>query len=105
MEIKILSKIPEEWKNAKPTEEYETTILYTGFSRYDTKKSLLSRIERKPDGRMFYSSSPWTGVLCKSYHAELVRVTIYSTSPAVWSETVSIDTPHFFVQQQVTQTS
>lgn len=105
MEIKILTKIPEEWKNKKPIEEYETTLMYTGFSRYDTKKSLLSRIERKLDGRLLYSSNSWTGVLSKCYHTENVRVTVYSTSPAMWSETVSIDNPQFFVQQQDMQTS
>ena len=89
-----------ELANKKPIEQYETTLIYTGFSRYDTKKKILSQISHE-NGTFFYTSGPWEGVLSRSYHTECMTVTIYSHSPAMWSEMVDLDDIHFFVQQPI----
>lgn len=104
MEVKILETIPEEWRNKKPLEEYQTTLLYTGYSRYDTKKRTLSRIERGPDDKILYHVSPGMDVLSRVYASESVRIVVYSKSPAVWCEVYELNRFHFFVQQP-TQTS
>ena len=104
MEIKILPSIPADWAKKKPLEEYETTLLSTGFSRFNTKTKILSTIVRDA-GRIVYSETPWeSGVLSRCYNAEPVRVVIYSKSPAAWAEILSPQEVHFF-QQQVNSTA
>lgn len=100
MEVDLQSDVPATWKSRRPVDEYETTLLYTGFSRYDTRKKVLSQLQKTPDGRLVYTSRPWEGVLSRCYNAELVRITVYSTEPAVWSETVQPGEVHFFQQKQ-----
>lgn len=100
MEIEVLETIPAQWSTAKPLEEYETTLLYTGFSRFNTVTKVLSTLVRN-NGRLFYSETPWeSGVLSRCYASELIRMRIYSKSPAVWAEVVSPDEVHFFQQKQ-----
>ena len=104
MEIKILPQIPREWAWKKPLEEYETTLLSTGFRRFNTKTKVLSSIVHE-EGRIVYSEMPWdSGVLSRCYNAEPVRMVIYSKSPAVWAEIVSPEDVYFF-QQQVSKTA
>jgi len=99
MEIKIQPQIPSEWAWKKPLEEYETTLLSTGFRRFNTKTKVLSTIVREGD-RILYSETPWeSGVLSRCYNAELVRMVVYSKSPAVWAEIVSPEDVYFFEQQ------
>lgn len=104
MEITLSSSIPAEWATKKPLEEYETTLLSTGFSRFNSKTKRLSTIRREGD-RLFYSEVVWeSGILSRCYHAEQVRMVIYSTTPAVWAEVLSPEDVYFF-QQQVSATS
>jgi hypothetical protein len=104
MEIKILPQIPRDWAWKKPLEEYETTLLSTGFSRFNTKTRVLSSIVREGD-RILYSETPWeSGVLSRCYAAEPVRMVVYSKTPAVWAEILSPEDVYFF-QQQVSSTA
>lgn len=103
MEIKILPQIPKDWAWKKPLEEYETTLLSTGFSRFNTKTRVLSSIVREGD-RILYSETLWeSGVLSRCYNAEPVRMVVYSKTPAVWAEILSPEDVYFF-QQQVSST-
>ena len=82
-------------------ETYETRFLYLGFSRYNTEKKTLEQFHRQPDGRIVFRSTPLVlGVASRCYHTEHARVTVYSKSPLVWSETVSPTETHFFTQAQ-----
>jgi hypothetical protein len=103
MEIKILPYIPEEWKRRKPLEDYDTTLLYTGFSRYNTKTKMLSQILRDDTtGSLTYTESPCDSeVLSRCYSSESARIIVYSTSPAVWVEILS-PIELYFIQQQRT---
>lgn len=104
MEITISSSVPSDWANKKPLEEYETTLLSTGFSRFNTKTKVLSTIRREGD-HLFYTETLWeSGILSRCYHAEQVRMVVYSKQPAVWAEVLSPEETHFF-QQQVNATS
>jgi len=78
--------------------EYETRILWTGLSRYDVERKVLSTL--KMDGeRILYSERPYPGhVFSRVYATEHVRVTVYSDSPKVWSEELSPHEIHFFQQ-------
>ncbi len=80
--------------------EYETRLLYTGFSRYDTERKSLSTISVTPEGTLLYSERACeTRVFSRVYAAEHVRVIIYSESPKVWAEEISPYEIHFFQQQ------
>jgi hypothetical protein len=100
MEIKMTSFIPKDWVGKKPMESYETRFLYTGFSRYNTEKKMLSQIVRTPTGTITYSESVCeANVFPRAYASELARVSVYSVSPRVWKEEVGLRDIHFFVQQ------
>ena len=58
MNITMTRLPPKEWAGKKPLESYETTFLYTGFSRYNTEKRTLSQIERGPGGVLTYTETP-----------------------------------------------
>jgi hypothetical protein len=80
--------------------EYETRLLYTGFSRYDVDRKVLSTISVTPEGRLLYTERACdTRVFSRVYAAEMVRVLVYSDSPKVWAEVLSPYETHFFQQQ------
>lgn len=87
--------------NTKPIRHYETRFIYVGVRfRYDTHTNMLSSIERHPDGLITYSERPCTlEVFSRGYHTENVRVIVYSDSPKIWCEEVSVDDYHVFTQQ------
>jgi hypothetical protein len=79
--------------------EYETRLLYTGFSRYDVDRKVLSTISVTPEGKLLYSERAHEGrVFSRVYAAEHVRVVVYSESPKVWAEELSPYEMHFFQQ-------
>ena len=101
MEIRISTTMPAEWAT-KPGKSYDTKFIYLGFSRYDTEKKMLSKFTADTDHVMYSESSCDTiSSFSKGYHAELVRVTIYSETPRVWSEEMGPGEIHFFVQQPI----
>ena len=104
MEITVDTKVPKEFeKMAGMT--YETRFIYTGYSRLDTEKNILSRLKVASDNRILYSESDFpTGcVLPRAYHTEHARVTVYSQSPRIWKEELSWDVVYFFREQQQDQ--
>jgi hypothetical protein len=89
----------------RPIRTYETKYLYTGLGRYDTEAKKLSNIQISLEGKILYNERDYSGSLSKSYYTELVRVTIYSESPRMWSEELAPNKLHFFQQipqQEVT---
>lgn len=79
--------------------EYETRFLYTGFSRYDVERKVLSTLKLEEDGQVDYSERPHEGrVFSRVYATELVRVRVYSETPKVWAEELSPHETHFFQQ-------
>lgn len=75
-------------------------MLYTGFSRYDVERKVLSTIQVDPTGRLLYSERVHEGrVFSRVYAAEPVRVVVYSESPKVWAEELAPGEIHFFQQQ------
>ena len=106
MEIKLQSRLPKEWKDKAPIETYETKMLYTGTSRYNTTKKTLVRLFKHPDGRLTYSEDPCDiRLFPRVYHTEDVTLTVYSLNPRVWREDVGLQGTCFFVQQQPIQTA
>ena len=95
MEVQVTKKVP---NNLRPMRTYETKYLYTGFSRYDTEAKRLSTLKVQPDGKIRYSEQDYSGSFSRSYHTELVRVTIYSEKPKMWSEELSPHEVYFFQQ-------
>lgn len=80
--------------------EYETRLLYTGFSRYDVERKVLSTIQVTPEGKLLYTERPHEGrVFSRVYSAEPIRVIVYSDSPKVWAEEIAPNEVHFFQQQ------
>jgi hypothetical protein len=100
MEIQITNQVP---PHLRPMRVYETKYLYTGFSRYDTEAKILSTLTTTETGKILYSERDYSGSLSRSYTTELVRVTIYSQTPKMWSEEIAPGVLHFFQQipQQV----
>ena len=100
MELQITQEIP---RNLRPLRTYETKYLYTGFSRYDTEAKRLSTLKLQPNGKIMYTEQDYSGSFSRGYHTELVRVTIYSEKPRMWSEELSPHDVYFFQQipQQV----
>ena len=97
--MQVSTTVPPEFKKQKGS-TYETTYIYTGFSRYDTHKKTLARITVQPNGAWTFQESPCdTTVFSRGYHTELVRVTVYSESPRVWKEEISPHEVYFFQQQ------
>lgn len=95
----MLQGVPDAFRTSKGS-TYETRFLYVGLSRYDTEKKVLSRIVEEPDGRWMYHACPCTQTsFHRAYHTELVRVTVYSESPRIWSETLSPHEVYFFQQK------
>lgn len=83
--------------------EYETRLLYTGFSRYDVDRKVLSTIEVTPEGTLLYRERVCdTRVFSRVYAAEHVRVIVYSDSPKIWAEEIAPYEVHFFQQQERT---
>ena len=95
----LTNGVPRAWQARRPLREYETRLLYTGFSRYDVDRKVLSTISVTPDGRLLYTERPHEGrVFSRVYAAEHVRVKVYSDSPKVWAEDLSPYETHFFQQ-------
>lgn len=99
----MTSRLPSEWATKKPIEKYETQFLYVGLSRYDIVKKTLSNIVRTLDGKTVYTETPYDGSLARCYITEFATVTVYSTSPRVWTEDLGTNDRHAFVQKQPTQ--
>ncbi len=79
--------------------EYETRLLYTGFSRYDVDRKVLSTIQVTPEGKLLYRERAHEGrTFSRVYAAEHVRVIVYSESPKVWAEEIAPYETHFFQQ-------
>jgi hypothetical protein len=77
--------------------------LYTGFSRYDVDRKVLSTIQVTPEGKLLYTERKHEGhVFSRVYAAEHVRVIVYSDSPKVWAEEIAPYEVHFFQQQRAT---
>jgi hypothetical protein len=75
--------------------------LYTGFSRYDVDRKVLSTIQVTPEGKLLYTERKHEGrVFSRVYAAEHVRVIVYSDSPKVWAEEIAPYEVHFFQQQE-----
>ena len=84
----------------KPIREYDTRFVYVGFKyRYDTQTKMLSSIERHSDGTLTYTEQPaQSQVFSRGYATEQVRVTVYSESPKVWCEEMSVDESQVFTE-------
>ena len=95
MRVQLQSSVP----LLPPLRTYETTYLSIGFGRYDTERKTLTKIIEIPDGSWEMTEMPFeASVFPRAYHAEMVRVAVYSENPRVWSETVDDQT--FVFQQQ-----
>jgi len=100
MRVQISYSIPKEFATQKGL-TYETRYLYTGFSRYDTERKTISRITEENGGVLLFHEAPYSEtVFPRVYHAEHVRVTIFSESPKVWKEELSSDMIYFFREIQ-----
>ena len=95
MEVIVTREVP---TGLRPIRSYETKYIYTGFSRYDTEAKVISTIKITKDGKTLYSEQNYSGSLSRSYYTELIRVTIYSEKPKVWSEELSPHEVYFFQQ-------
>lgn len=96
MQAQLLSSVP---PRLRPLRTYETTYLSIGFGRYDTERKTLTKITEENGVFVFHELPFEASVFPRAYHAELVRVTVYSDSPRIWSETVDDQT--FVFQQQI----
>lgn len=97
MRVQLLSSVPP--STPPPLRIYETTYLYMGFGRYDTERKTLTTIREDATGAWEMTEAPCTAsIFPRAYHAELVRITVYSESPRLWSE--SVDDQTFVFQQQ-----
>ena len=95
------STVPEQYKKQKGT-TYETRYLYTGFGRYNEHDKTLETIQVDEKGDYdFFSRHQEAQVFSRVYHTELVTITLYSTSPREWSETVGPATYFFQAIEQV----
>lgn len=97
MKIRISRTKP----TTKPIREYETRFIYIGFKfRYDTHTKRISSIMKHSDGDTVYDERPCdTDVFSRAYCSEAMRVVVYSDSPKVWCEEVSVD--DYFVFHEV----
>jgi hypothetical protein len=99
MEITLTNGVPPAWRARRPLREYETRLLYTGFSRYDVDRKVLSTLQVTPEGKLLYSERPHEGrTFSRVYAAEHVRVIVYSESPKIWAEEIGPYETHFFQQ-------
>ncbi len=74
-------------------------MIATGLCRYNVHEKTVSSF-RQQGSVIVYSEVPYTGtILSRGYSTELVRVSVYSNSPKVWSEALSPEVVHFFVQK------
>jgi hypothetical protein len=97
--VQLTNGVPPAWQARRPLREYETRMLYTGFSRYDVDRKVLSTISVTPEGNLLYTERKHEGrVFSRVYAAEHVRVIVYSESPKVWAEELSPYETHFFQQ-------
>ncbi len=97
--MQLTNGVPPAWQARRPLREYETRMLYTGFSRYDVDRKVLSTISVTPEGNLLYTERKHEGrVFSRVYAAEHVRVIVYSESPKVWAEELSPYETHFFQQ-------
>ena len=95
----LANGVPPAWQARRPLREYETRLLYTGFSRYDVDRKVLSTIQVTPEGKLLYSERPHEGrTFSRVYAAEHVRVIVYSESPKIWAEEIAPYETHFFQQ-------
>ncbi len=102
IQVKIYDKTPKEWRGKTPIEVYETKMFYTGFSRYNVAKKTLIQLFKYPNGTLVYSEKPCdVRLFPRVYHTEDVQIMIYSRSPLVWKEEISVEDYHFFVQQPI----
>jgi len=99
MEITLTNGVPPAWRARRPLRECETRLLYTGFSRYDVERKVLSTISVTPEGKLLYTERPHEGrVFSRVYASEHVRMIVYSDSPKVWAEEIGPYETHFFQQ-------
>ena len=98
--------VPREFQSRRPLRSSETRFIYTGVRRYNPDTKTLSAFELQGT-RVLYTEVPYLGtLLSKGYATEHVRVTVYSDSPKIWSEELSPDVVHFFMQSpQQTETT
>lgn len=96
----MTAKLPSEWASKKPIERYETQFLYVGLSRYDTVKKTLSNISRTQEGKAYYTETPYDGNLARCYVSEFVTVSVYSTSPRVWTEDLGVNDCQAFIEMR-----
>lgn len=95
----LTNGVPPVWQARRPLREYETRLLYTGFSRYDVERKVLSTLQVTPEGKLLYSERVHEGhVFSRVYAAEHVRVVVYSESPKIWAEEIAPYETHFFQQ-------
>jgi hypothetical protein len=88
MDVLIGTKIPAQFAKMRGL-TYETRYLYTGFGRYNEHEKTLEVFHRDKDGKTTFFSRPFVlQVLSRVYHTELVRVTVYSNNPRIWTEDV-----------------
>jgi len=78
---------------------YETQMIATGLCRYNVHEKTVSSFVKQGTS-VVYHEVPYTGtILSRGYATELVRVSVYSESPRVWTEELSPDVVHFFIQK------
>ena len=98
MEVQLLNNVPPEYQAKRPLRVYETQMIATGLCRYDVKQNTISSFVQE-GSRILYREVPYTGtILSRGYATELVRVSVYSESPRIWSEALTPDVIHFFMQ-------
>jgi hypothetical protein len=101
MKLIMSATVPEQFKKQKGT-TYETRYLYTGFGRYNEHDKTLETIQVDENGDYtFFSRNQEAQVFSRVYHTELVTITLYSTSPRTWTETVGPATYFFQAIEQV----
>lgn len=98
MEVRQLSTLPPNLTSKPRT--YETRYLYTGFSKYDTERNTVIRMEQLPSGNlMIYELQYTPHAISRVYHTEHVRVDVYQEKPRIWSETLSPYEVYFFEEK------
>lgn len=96
-EVEVLDSVP---SGLKALRTYETRYIYTGFGRYDVEAGLFSRIEVRGNSTFYSEMKTSDDCFPRGYHVELVRITIYSESPRMWSEEPSPHDIYFFREKQ-----
>lgn len=77
---------------------YETVYVYTGLAKVDTVRKKVYVLTRDGDKHILTMRDLTEDILSRAYHAERVRVTVYSETPRVWKEEHSPNEIYFFKQ-------